>query len=235
MTDSDNVELKKRARRRLVGAAALALLAAIILPMVMDQEPSAPAQDIQVTIPDREADNTLSRPIAGRSARDPDPQLAPPPEEQPPASGSSEVPRQEVAAGVPPPQRPAPAPAATDVPRGAGPASSAVEPLKTAPSPAAKIATTDSARALAILEGKPAVPSASAAASSFVVQIGAFGDGGKAASIAADLKRRGFAAYTEKVGAMTRVRVGPFGGRDDAEKAAQRVRASGLSGSVVPK
>ncbi|AKU12925.1 hypothetical protein AzCIB_3032 [Azoarcus sp. CIB] len=234
MTDSDNVELKKRARRRLVGAAALALLAAIILPMVMDQEPSAPAQDIQITIPDREADNTLSRRIASRPVRDPDPQLAPPPEEQPPTPGSSEAPRQEAGANVPPPQRPAPAPATPDVPRVPGSASAAVEPVKPAP-PAAKDALTDSARAQAILEGKQAVLSPPVAGSGFVVQIGAFGDGGKAASIAADLKRRGFAVYTEKIGAMTRVRVGPFGGRDDAEKSAQRIRASGMSGSVVPR
>lgn len=231
MTDSDNVELKKRARRRLVGAAALALLAAIILPMVMDQEPSGPAQDIQVTIPDRDADNTLSRPIASRPARDPDPQLAPPPEEQPPAAVSPEAPRQETGASVPPAQRPAPAPATPDVPRVPGSASAAVEPVK----PAAKDGLPDSARAQAILEGKQALPSAAVAGSAFVVQVGAFGDGGKAASIAADLKRRGFPAYTERVGAMTRVRVGPFGGRDDAEKAAQRVRASGMGGSVVPK
>lgn len=233
MTDSDNVELKKRARRRLVGAAALALLAAIILPMVMDQEPSAPAQDIQVTIPDREADNALSRPIAGRPARDPEPQLAPPPEEQPPTPVSSDAPRQDNAAIVTPPPRPAQTPEAA--PKGGASASAAVEPPKPAPPPVAKSAIADSARAQAILEGKPALPPAPAAGNSFVVQIGAFGDGAKAASIAADLKRRGFAAYTEKVGAMTRVRIGPFGGRDDADKAAQRVRASGLSGSVVPK
>ena len=40
------LELKKRARRRLVGAAALALLAAVVLPMVMDHEPRQPAQDV---------------------------------------------------------------------------------------------------------------------------------------------------------------------------------------------
>lgn len=45
------LQLKKRARRRLVGATALALLAIIVLPMVMDREPRPPAQDIQVRIP----------------------------------------------------------------------------------------------------------------------------------------------------------------------------------------
>jgi len=50
LTD-DATRLKKRARRRLIGAAALALLAAIILPMVMDHQPAAPLKDIQVRIP----------------------------------------------------------------------------------------------------------------------------------------------------------------------------------------
>lgn len=43
--------LKKRARRRLIGAVALALLAAIVLPMVMDHQPAPPLKDIQVRIP----------------------------------------------------------------------------------------------------------------------------------------------------------------------------------------
>lgn len=44
-------QLKKRARRRLIGAVALALFAAIILPMVMDHQPAPPLKDIQVRIP----------------------------------------------------------------------------------------------------------------------------------------------------------------------------------------
>lgn len=43
--------LKKRARRRLIGAVALALFAAIVLPMVMDHKPAPPLKDIQVRIP----------------------------------------------------------------------------------------------------------------------------------------------------------------------------------------
>lgn len=45
------MQIKKRARRRLIGAAALALFAAIILPMVMDDEPAVTLKDIQVRIP----------------------------------------------------------------------------------------------------------------------------------------------------------------------------------------
>jgi DedD protein len=46
VSEADNLDIKKRARRRLVGAAALALLAAIVLPMMMDQEPRSASQDI---------------------------------------------------------------------------------------------------------------------------------------------------------------------------------------------
>jgi DedD protein len=224
VTDSDNVELKKRSRRRLVGAAALALLAAIVLPMVMDQEPGSPAQDIQITIPDRDADSALARPIASRPTPNAEPQLAPPPEEQAPNS-------------VPPPEAPRAASDITSSPPGNPQATTAPpDGAAKAGQPAPAIPTgNDAARAKAILEGKTAALSAGAAGETFVVQIGAFSDVGKAASIAADLKKRGFAAYTEKAGAMTRVRVGPFGGREEADRVAQRVRASGMSGSVLPR
>jgi DedD protein len=43
--------MKKRARRRLIGAAALALFAAVVLPLVMDHQPAPPLKDIQVRIP----------------------------------------------------------------------------------------------------------------------------------------------------------------------------------------
>ena len=65
MADDDKqIELRKRARRRLVGAVALALLAAIVLPMVMDTEPRPVEQDIQVRIPAQAGDNAAARPIA---------------------------------------------------------------------------------------------------------------------------------------------------------------------------
>lgn len=47
----EETQLKKRARRRLIGAVALALFAAIVLPMVMDHQPAPPLKDIQVRIP----------------------------------------------------------------------------------------------------------------------------------------------------------------------------------------
>ncbi len=55
---------KKRARRRLVGAAAVCLAAAIVLPIVLDSEPRQIRDDVQVQIPSRDT------PLAERTTRD---------------------------------------------------------------------------------------------------------------------------------------------------------------------
>lgn len=47
----DVESLKRRGRRRLVGAIALVLAAVIVLPMVFDQEPRPPAPPVSVRIP----------------------------------------------------------------------------------------------------------------------------------------------------------------------------------------
>lgn len=52
MAEAQDVEtLKRRGRRRLVGAVALVLAAVIILPMVFDLEPKPPAASVSVRIP----------------------------------------------------------------------------------------------------------------------------------------------------------------------------------------
>ena len=47
----EELQLKKRARRRLVGAVALVLLIVVFLPMILDNEPKPLNQDIAITIP----------------------------------------------------------------------------------------------------------------------------------------------------------------------------------------
>ena len=52
MAEAQDVDtLKRRGRRRLVGAVALVLLAVIVLPMVFDPEPRRPAPPVSVRIP----------------------------------------------------------------------------------------------------------------------------------------------------------------------------------------
>lgn len=82
MTENDisadpELQLKKRARRRLVGAAALALLAVIVLPMVMDHDPRPPVQDIQVQIPSQEAGGLAAKILSGSVAVRPLPAAQP--------------------------------------------------------------------------------------------------------------------------------------------------------------
>ena len=52
MAEAQDVDtLKRRGRRRLVGAVALVLLAVIVLPMVFDPEPRETATPVSVRIP----------------------------------------------------------------------------------------------------------------------------------------------------------------------------------------
>lgn len=67
---------KKRARRRLVGAAAVCLVAAIVLPIVLDSEPRQARDDVQVRIPSREtplrdADDGAVQGVIGGATRAP--------------------------------------------------------------------------------------------------------------------------------------------------------------------
>jgi len=53
ITDEES-KLKRQARRRLIGAIALTILVVVLLPMVLDREPPAPSQDIDLQIPDKD-------------------------------------------------------------------------------------------------------------------------------------------------------------------------------------
>lgn len=221
MSDAEHLEIKKRARRRLVGAIALALLAAIVLPVMMEQEPRPTTADIQITIPDRNAGVEPSRPAAASPDGTSFPSVIPGPEEQMPAAASE-------------PQLP---PAEVVPPAAATPAPDAEPPSKTArPEPGkaeaarAESAAAEAARARAILEGKE-VPRGD----SFVLQIGAFSDADKAERLAAELKKQGFAAYTEPAGKVVRVRVGPVAGRSAADKAAVQLKALGFSTVITAR
>ena len=69
------------------------------------------------------------------------------------------------------------------------------------------------------------------------MQVGAFADADKAREVRDRLERSGLKTYTQVVdtkdGKRTRVRVGPFTSRVDADKAAGRVKGAGLSASVL--
>ncbi len=215
--DAD-LQLKKRARRRLVGAVALALFAVIVLPMVMDREPRPSSQDIQVRIPSLDSTGLASKVIPGKPAATP----MPAPEPKPVAEQKTES-----------QTGPEPAPAASPVvPAVVKPAPAA------APVPAAKPAAPEKKAEPA---DKPAADAKSTADGSaqWVVQLGAYKEAGNVKLLLSKLKGVGVPAYTEKLdspqGPRTRVRAGPFASQEAAEKARAKIKIIGVDGPVAPK
>ena len=165
----------------------------------------------------------------------PAPKTEPRPEPKPIAKPEPvPAPRPEPKPAPRPEPAPAPAPAPKPAPR--------PEP---APAPAPRPVNSDEAsRARALLEGRSppaAAPAHSevAQASRFVVQVGAFADADKAREVQGKLERSGLRAHTQTVqtrdGSRTRVRLGPYSSRAEADRAAERARAIGLAGSVLPQ
>lgn len=60
----EELQLKKRARRRLIGAIALVAGTAAVLPMVLDSEPKPTSQDINIQIPSPEAKGAIVSKVA---------------------------------------------------------------------------------------------------------------------------------------------------------------------------
>ncbi len=120
--NDEELQLKKRARRRLVGAIALVLLVVVFLPMFLDSEPKPLSQDIAITIPPIPAPETSAptpaspAPIAGMPnvlPPTPEPSAAMPvePVQTEPAAGSTakaELPATEPRPAQKPETRPAP-------------------------------------------------------------------------------------------------------------------------------
>jgi DedD protein len=92
----EELQLKKRARRRLVGAIALVLLVVVFLPMLLDSEPKPLNQDIAITIPPLPSPDSSPQPATAAPAG-----VAPSSPVMPPAKTETA-----------PPVRPAPAPVA---------------------------------------------------------------------------------------------------------------------------
>lgn len=107
----------------------------------------------------------------------------------------------------------------------------------------------EAARALAILEGKappvakPVVSKPEAAdkpaeKSSYTVQAGAFSTQSKVDEVQAKLNAANIRSYTQKIittnGEVTRIRVGPFASKEEADKMRAKLSKLGLSASLPP-
>lgn len=235
-----DLNLKKRARRRLVGAITLALLAVVVLPMVMDQEPVSENQDIQIRIPSQEpgAHNVVSR-IATGTPQPPADDAATEDEasadsettvETPPSHPSAPAAGKPVAPQVQAETKHAASPAAATPPAAAKPAAGVDS---SGAKDGAKGTATDQAaerkRAMSLLNEEQ-----------WIIQLGAYQNQATVRGLQAKLKDLGYASYTEKIdtpkGPSTRVRCGPFPSRAAAEQAhakLKKIAAGGPNGGTL--
>jgi len=204
--------LRQRARHRLLGAAVLVVLAVIGFPFLFDTQPRTVSVDIAVEIPDKNKSRTPASPVEAA----PTPAANPTP--LPPELGLSA--KEEVVAPNAA-NATKPAPAALAAPTPAPPA----KPEATKPEPAK--AETE----------KPPTAEAKDGAARFVVQVGAYADADKAREARRKLEKAGLKTYTHvaetKEGKRTRVRLGPFATREEADKAADKAKQLDFTPAVL--
>lgn len=233
-------ELKRRGRRRLIGAIVLALVAAVVVPMLLESEPRPLGEDVAVRIPPVDEGRYVSKLAEPRpkaeaakpAAAAPEAETgtaakvatsdagkgAAPAQEAPPRKSLAEAEKAVIA----PPAAGGGGAKAQDAPRTAEPA-----PAKSEPSPKSAPAARADGNA------KPAPPR-----EGFVVQLAAFSDDKGANALSNKLKRAGYPAYTESIatsrGALWRVRVGAYPSREAAAQARDKLKSDGHAGIVVP-
>lgn len=158
-----------------------------------------------------------------------------------PTASSVPAPAPKPAAATPAPKPPAPVvpPKPPVLPT---PAAKPAESKPAAPaSPAASDPLAEAARAQALLEGKPVpapVPRPEKAdGQRFIVQVGAYSEDVRAQQVRNQLERAGLKTYTHVAetaeGRRIRVRLGPFTTRADADKAAAKAKALGVSPAIL--
>lgn len=234
----EEIQLRGKARRRLVGAIALVLLVSAVLPMVLDSKPKpAGTQDIAIDIPKQDDSGFASR-VVPTVPQSTTPPVAEAP--KPPVAAAAEKPAE---AAEKPVAKPADKPAEKPVEK--APVMPVEKPAaKETPKTPEKAAEKAPAKAV---EKKPAeAPKAAKTdkeakpqAGAYVVQLGAFSNAENAKQLQAKLSANHIKAYTDTLktasGERTRVRAGPYASREEADKALAKIKQLGLDGKVVPK
>lgn len=214
LTD-DELNLRRKARRRLIGAVALTLAVVVILPMVLDSEPKPTGQDIELRIPAPDKVGEFTPGVAVSEVAAVSPFAASAVEAAPvPAAASAVAPAKPAAASNP----------HTEV---QGKAADKQPEAKAVESKNPESKNPESKNPESKNMDKPA------GGESFVAQVGAYANPDTARQEANRLKKFGFKAYTEKAGDKVRVRVGPYAEREKAEKVRQLLEKHGLHPTVM--
>lgn len=213
----DEQNLKRKARRRLIGAVALTLAVVVILPMVLDSEPKPGGRDIDLSIPapDKAGEFVMHVPVSEVAV---------------PLPTSAVV----VASSAPV--------ALAQLPDAAKPTTVVASQPKQALPGKAKPGSQKSAevqKSPQVQKSSEPPPSETSSTDkppgteSFVAQVGAYSNSNTAQQELKKLKKWGFKAYTEKAGDKTRVRVGPYPDRDKAEKVIHQLEKHGLHPVII--
>lgn len=244
LPNEQELKLKKRARRRLVGAIALVLLMVVVLPQVLQDRAALTQQEaIKITMPEPavnhqaevvgqpqnnevvsadEAQLPADAPAIAEEGLQPEPAL-----DNLIASKESES--QAVEANKPE----------------TGPAAAKVEKKESSKSPENKTPEVKKAEVKPV----PAKPVEKAGvkaavlkaeqkqAESFTVQVGVYSDLANVKRIQEQVKQAGYTPFTEKVttakGESVRLKAGKFKSREDAVAALDKLKSIGLSGIVI--
>jgi DedD protein len=242
---NENIEVvRRRARHRLIGAVVLVLLAVVGFPLLFDTQPRPVAVDTPIVIPDRQNTPPLSSAVPVPASQAPAKPLLS--SEAVPAQASLDA-REELV-----PATAAVAPVATaskseavkeTISAEKAPEKSSEKPAATKPEPkpAAPVKVEkpvakpkdDGIKAQALLEGKAAKPNVGRV----VIQVGAFSDAAKVRDVRSKLEQAGVKTYTQTVEKdgknTTRIRVGPYETKEEADKAAARIRKLDLPVSFL--
>lgn len=203
----EELQLKKRARRRLVGAIVLVTAVAVVLPMILESEPKPASQNITIQIPSPEAGVLTAKPVPLKPVENFAPAAVPAATLQ--AETKTEV--KPAAKTEPKTQAAAPAPA---------------KPVKKAETPAKPATGTEDAAKTAATSGYviQVVALADAARAKDM----------HAKIAAAGLKAYTEVVQTAN-GPVTRVRVGPYPSREAAEQGRTQLQRLQLDGKVMPQ
>lgn len=222
--NDQELTLKKRARRRLVGAIALVLLMIIVLPMILkDRSVSTPTEEVTITLSSQNAPTD-----AAPAASDFDSNIVPA-ENNPgvavPLNSESVVDEPVSQAEQAPPQ-------IQHVPEIEAPDSEAAAAPKIEPKAAPKVAL-----AQPKTETPQTLEKKTTNSPKFYVQIGVFSDAANVKKLQAKLSDIGYATQTEKIdtakGQKIRLRTNLLGERNEAAIALQNIKDAGLTGMVV--
>lgn len=238
----EEIHLRKRARRRLIGAVTLVALMVAILPMVLDNDPKPIGSDVEINIPSSKNSEPFKSaeqpaPVVAPSEKSPEP--APPkpeltpPKTEPKSAGKADTRPEPVMRSV----------AASKEADKAVPGKAAAEPEKTAPEKAPLAAKPPTKPEVKKPEtskpdaSKPTDVTQAQKSGSHIVLLGAFLGESNASQRQAKLKELGVKFYVEKIkspgGDKIAVRAGPYSSREEAERVLAKLKSAGIQDGMV--